>query len=49
MDESQGIFIKDGQPFRYVSGSMHYFRIPDQYWLDRLQKARQGGLNAIQT
>ncbi|KAH9423185.1 Beta-galactosidase-1-like protein [Dermatophagoides pteronyssinus] len=49
IDENEGIFRKDGEPFRYVSGSMHYFRIPEQYWLDRLQKARQGGLNAIQT
>ncbi|OTF82446.1 hypothetical protein BLA29_002718 [Euroglyphus maynei] len=49
VDENLGTFLKDGQPFRYVSGSMHYFRIPEEYWRDRLQKARQGGLNTIQT
>ncbi|KAH9413521.1 Beta-galactosidase-1-like protein [Dermatophagoides pteronyssinus] len=42
-------FLKDGQPFRYVSGSIHYFRVPKQYWQDRLKKMRSGGLNAIQT
>lgn len=42
-------FLKDGQPFRYVSGSIHYFRVPQPYWQDRLRKMRLGGLNAIQT
>ena len=38
----------DGKPFRYVSGSLHYFRIPREYWEDRLRKVRAAGLNAIQ-
>lgn len=42
-------FIKDGQPFRYVSGGMHYFRIPHEYWRDRLQKLRAMGANAVET
>ena len=41
-------FLKDGKAFRYVSGSLHYFRIPREYWEDRLRKVRAAGLNAIQ-
>ncbi|KAL0271752.1 UNVERIFIED_CONTAM: hypothetical protein PYX00_008749 [Menopon gallinae] len=42
-------FYLDGKPFRYVSGSAHYFRVPHQYWRDRLRKMRAGGLNAVST
>ncbi|XP_058146572.1 beta-galactosidase isoform X2 [Dasypus novemcinctus] len=42
-------FLKDGQPFRYVSGSMHYSRVPRFYWKDRLLKMKMAGLNAVQT
>lgn len=49
LDTNRRIFLKDGQPFRYISGSMHYFRIPHQYWRDRLRKLRSMGANAIET
>lgn len=49
VDYDANTFMKDGKPFRYISGSMHYFRIPYQYWEDRLYKARKAGLNAIET
>ncbi|KAK1127845.1 hypothetical protein K0M31_003336 [Melipona bicolor] len=42
-------FLLDGKPFRYVSGSFHYFRTPRQYWRDRLRKIRAAGLNAVST
>ncbi|XP_027703623.1 beta-galactosidase isoform X2 [Vombatus ursinus] len=42
-------FLKDGKPFRYISGSIHYSRIPRFYWKDRLLKMKMAGLNAIQT
>ncbi len=42
-------FMLDGKPFRILSGSMHYFRVPREYWDDRLEKARLMGLNAIET
>lgn len=42
-------FLKDGKPFRYVSGSFHYFRTPRAYWTDRLKKMRAAGLNAVST
>ena len=41
-------FLKDGKPFRYLSGSIHYRRVPRQYWDDRLKKLRAGGFNAVQ-
>ncbi|XP_046752633.1 beta-galactosidase-like isoform X2 [Diprion similis] len=42
-------FLLDGKPFRYVSGSFHYFRAPKIYWRDRLRKMRAAGLNAVST
>ncbi|KAL1438019.1 hypothetical protein MTO96_048474 [Rhipicephalus appendiculatus] len=47
IDYEKHTFVKDGQPFRLVGGSMHYFRIPRPYWDDRLHKLRMGGLNAV--
>ncbi|KAM9601269.1 beta-galactosidase isoform 1-T1 [Trichechus inunguis] len=48
IDYSQNCFLKDGQPFRYISGSIHYHRVPSFYWKDRLLKMKMAGLNAIQ-
>ncbi len=48
IDYANNRFLKHGSPFRYVSGSLHYFRVPRQLWRDRLTKARAMGLNAIQ-
>eukprot|EP00795_Rhopilema_esculentum_P014374 gene14374-5422_t len=49
IDYQNNCFLKDGQPFRYISGGMHYFRVPEFYWEDRLKKIKAAGLNAIQT
>src|SRR5438132_2165525 len=49
VDYEHDTFLKDGKPFRYVSGSIHYFRVPHEYWKDRLQKLRASGANAVQT
>uniref|UniRef100_A0A3Q2ZBX0 Beta-galactosidase n=1 Tax=Kryptolebias marmoratus TaxID=37003 RepID=A0A3Q2ZBX0_KRYMA len=48
LDYENDCFLKDGQPFRYISGSIHYSRIPRVYWKDRLLKMYMAGLNAIQ-
>jgi beta-galactosidase len=48
IDYDNNQFLKDGEPFQYVSGEVHYFRIPYQLWEDRLQKMYMGGLNTIQ-
>jgi len=44
-----GKFLLDGQPFRFISGSMHYVRVPHEYWRDRLRMARAMGLNTVCT
>ena len=41
-------FLKDGKPFRYISGDLFYARIPHELWQDRLMRVRAAGLNAIQ-
>ncbi|MGW6955842.1 beta-galactosidase [Streptomyces chartreusis] len=42
-------FLLRGEPFRIVSGAMHYFRIHPDQWSDRLRKARLMGLNSVET
>ena len=42
-------FTLDGSPIRILSGAVHYFRIPHQYWRDRLEKVRGAGLNTVET
>ncbi|WP_035839654.1 glycoside hydrolase family 35 protein [Kitasatospora azatica] len=42
-------FILDGEPFRIISGGLHYFRIHPDHWADRLRKARLMGLNTVET
>jgi beta-galactosidase len=39
----------DGRRILLVSGSIHYFRVPEELWADRLLKARRAGLNCIAT
>ncbi len=46
---TNGQFRLDGQPFQIVAGEMHYARVPREYWVDRMKKARAMGLNAIST
>ncbi|KAJ7346002.1 hypothetical protein JRQ81_001952 [Phrynocephalus forsythii] len=48
IDYANDCFLKDGVKFRYISGSIHYFRIPPAYWKDRLLKMYMSGLNAVQ-
>ncbi|XP_027729273.1 beta-galactosidase-1-like protein isoform X1 [Vombatus ursinus] len=48
VDRERREFLLDGVPFRYVSGSLHYSRVPSQLWSDRLHKMRMSGLNAVQ-
>ncbi|KAM6339196.1 beta-galactosidase [Podargus strigoides] len=49
IDYDRDCFVKDGRPFRYISGSIHYSRVPRYYWKDRLLKMKMAGLDAIQT
>lgn len=42
-------FRLDGEPFRIISGAVHYFRVHPGQWRDRLRKARLLGLNTVDT
>ncbi|MFF1549174.1 glycoside hydrolase family 35 protein [Streptomyces sp. NPDC058291] len=42
-------FLLDGDPFRILSGALHYFRVHPDQWADRLRKARLMGLNTVET
>uniref|UniRef100_A0A8B9TXS0 Galactosidase beta 1 like n=1 Tax=Anas zonorhyncha TaxID=75864 RepID=A0A8B9TXS0_9AVES len=48
LDYEHDCFLRDGVPFRYVSGSIHYARVPRPAWRDRLLKMYMSGLNALQ-
>lgn len=45
---SDGFFLH-GEPFRIISGALHYFRVHPDQWTDRLHKARLMGLNTVET
>lgn len=49
IDFEENRFLKDGKPFQFISGDMHYFRIPRCYWMDRFAKMRHAGLNTVAT
>src|SRR5712691_6017387 len=42
-------FLLGGKPFRILSGAIHYFRVHPRHWEDRIRKARQMGLNTVET
>ena len=46
-DQSQ--FYMDGKPFLVWSGTIHYFRVPREYWRDRLLKLKECGFNTVET
>ena len=42
-------FLMDGKEYTIISGAMHYFRIPREYWYDRLLKLKECGFNTVET
>ena len=42
-------FLLEGEPFRILSGAIHYFRVVPEYWKDRLLKLKAMGLNTVET
>ncbi|XP_067166280.1 beta-galactosidase-1-like protein 2 isoform X3 [Apteryx mantelli] len=42
-------FLLEGMPFRIFGGSVHYFRVPREYWEDRMLKMKACGLNTLTT
>ncbi|MFJ6794937.1 beta-galactosidase family protein [Streptomyces sp. NPDC091268] len=46
---ADGAFLRDGRPYRVLSGSLHYFRVHPEQWEDRLQRLAALGLNTVDT
>lgn len=46
---SAGQYLLDGEPYRILSGAIHYFRVVPEYWRDRLQKLKACGFNTVET
>ena len=42
-------FYLDGEPFKIISGAIHYFRVVPEYWRDRMEKLKALGLNTLKT
>ncbi|VEN61728.1 unnamed protein product [Callosobruchus maculatus] len=42
-------FTLNDKNISIYSGAVHYFRVPKQYWRDRLRKLRAAGLNTVET
>ncbi len=42
-------FYMNGEKFIIRSGAMHYWRIPREYWYDRLLKLKECGFNTLET
>lgn len=49
LEIKNGSFYMDEKPFHIYSGAMHYFRIPCEYWEDRLKKLKAAGFNTVET
>ncbi|WP_321384163.1 beta-galactosidase family protein [uncultured Enterococcus sp.] len=47
--ESREEFFYDGQPYKIISGAIHYFRVVPEYWRDRLEKLKALGCNTVET
>ena len=44
-----GQFLLNGNPFRILAGSIHYFRVLPELWEDRLRKLKMCGFNTVET
>ncbi len=42
-------FKLNGEDFRIIAGAIHYFRVPAEYWRDRLIKLKACGFNTVET
>ena len=49
LSDSQSYFTLNEREITIYSGAVHYFRVPREYWRDRLRKLRAAGLNAVET
>lgn len=42
-------FYRDGKKHTIISGTIHYFRVVEEYWYDRLLKLKNCGFNTVET
>lgn len=42
-------FLLDGEKITILSGTIHYFRVVEEYWEDRLKKLKNCGFNCVET
>ncbi|XP_057663243.1 beta-galactosidase-1-like protein 3 [Diorhabda carinulata] len=49
LSDSKPRFALNNKDIVIYSGALHYFRVPREYWKDRLRKYRAAGLNAVET
>uniref|UniRef100_A0A8D8YX67 Beta-galactosidase n=1 Tax=Cacopsylla melanoneura TaxID=428564 RepID=A0A8D8YX67_9HEMI len=49
IDRLHDTFTMDGRPFRFISGSFHYFRAPQSKWRSIMRSMRAAGLTALST
>ena len=49
IDYDNKTFLRNGAAHRYVSGTLHYFRVLPGAWRDRLDKMRLAGQEFIRT
>ena len=49
IDYDKKTFLRNGQSHRYVSGTLHYFRVLPGAWRDRLVKMRLAGADRDKT
>ena len=49
LEIKDGKFYLNGEEFHIYSGCIHYFRVPEQLWEDRLAKLKAAGLNTVET
>lgn len=47
--EIKDTFYLNNEPFKIISGSIHYFRTVQKYWKDRLEKLKALGCNTVET
>ena len=49
LEIKDGKFCLNGEEFHIYSGCIHYFRVPEELWEDRLLKLKAAGLNTVET
>lgn len=49
LNDSSQSFLLNNKEIIIYSGAVHYFRVPQDYWRDRLRRLRAAGLNTVET